>query len=363
MEIQKYTLYRYRLKLRRPLAVRGASVLEREGLLLKLEGTGGHVGWGEIAPLPGASRESLPVAEEAIRDCLPLCRGVTPDVHAILADPGLGERQDLPPAAAFGLEAALLGVVAHAAGAALRAILSDAPADRVPLNGLLGLGDPDLRERAGQLVRENVPAIKLKVGREDPGGEGERVRSLAAEVTGMVPLRLDANRAWSPAQAHAFCDAVAGAPVEYLEEPLRRHEDLPDFVAQGRVPVALDESLAEVGAALLERVGRPAAVVLKPALLGGIGPTLRMARQARALGAYVVISSLFESGVGTRILAEVAAAVNPDPVPCGLDPYRWIREDVVDAGLPSRGWEIDLSLIDRAAPIVRYDRLSVVTDG
>ena len=73
------------------------------------------------------------------------------------------------------------------------------------------------------------------------------------------------------------------------------------------------------------------AVVLKPTLLGGLYRTLRFAEEAKALGIKAVISSSYESGVGTGALVALAAAVGDEPV--GLDTYRRLAEDVIEVPL------------------------------
>jgi o-succinylbenzoate synthase len=93
--------------------------------------------------------------------------------------------------------------------------------------------------------------------------------------------------------------------------------------------VALDESLVFMQPEALEDHGYARAVVLKPTLLGGISRTLRFARFAARLGLRPVISSAYETGVGTSCLAALAAGVGGEDVPAGLDTYRRLAEDVL----------------------------------
>jgi O-succinylbenzoate synthase len=78
-----------------------------------------------------------------------------------------------------------------------------------------------------------------------------------------------------------------------------------------------------------------AAVILKPTLIGGLSVTRRWARRARAVGASVVISSAYESGVGTRILVALAAACSD--VPVGLSTYTQLEDDVLRPRLALEG--------------------------
>jgi O-succinylbenzoate synthase len=82
------------------------------------------------------------------------------------------------------------------------------------------------------------------------------------------------------------------------------------------------------------------AVVLKPTLLGGISPTQRLAYRAKELGITPVISSAYETGVGTLALVALAAAVGE--VPAGLDTYRRLAQDVLVPPLHLTSARIDV---------------------
>ncbi len=58
-------LYRYSLPFRQPLMFKGQRLVSREGLLVTINGQ-----WGEIAPLPGFSTETVAAAEAESLACL-----------------------------------------------------------------------------------------------------------------------------------------------------------------------------------------------------------------------------------------------------------------------------------------------------
>jgi O-succinylbenzoate synthase len=123
--------------------------------------------------------------------------------------------------------------------------------------------------------------------------------------------------------------------------------------------VALDESLVGMEP---EKVGKTFAVafVLKPTLFGVISRTLRMAGQALRLGVTPVISSAYESGVGTAALVALAAGTGDCPVPAGLDPYRELAEDVLDTplNLPAPGVDVrETADASRTIDVRRLERL------
>jgi L-alanine-DL-glutamate epimerase-like enolase superfamily enzyme len=211
--------------------------------------------------------------------------------------------------------------------------------------GAVGWGDaaPErVVEAAAARAAEGYRAIKLKAGRLDPESDAEIARDVRARVGSAVELRVDANRAWTLDQAAAFADRSRAARLAYVEEPVQAAflDELPALWLDAGLPIALDESLAEPGAE--ERVrGWVKAVVLKPTVLGGVAATLRLAARARAVGARPVLSAAFESGVGQRGVAALAAATGAEPA--GLDPYRRLVEDVFSVRLP-----FDRPLVDVA---------------
>jgi o-succinylbenzoate synthase len=333
------SLHPYRLPLAAPLLLKGVRHAEREGVLLRLEDPEGRVGWGDAAPLPGFSAELLAEASRQLEGLAGWVRDLRPEApwgdpaHPLHAEiGGLG----LVPSAQFALDLALLDLAAQASGRTLAALLHPDPEVSLPLNALLAGEDPEatLRE-ASRLAALGYRTLKVKLGRRPVAEEVALVRALQERLGPGVALRGDANQAWTLDEASAFAE---GAPaMEYVEEPLRDPADLPALWFDTGLPIALDESLAGLGPGDLVGKGWAAAVVLKPTLLGGVMRTLGFARQARALGIRPVLSGAFESGVAMR--AHVALAAATGGAPAGLDPYRWLAEDVLAPRLPlDRPW-------------------------
>jgi len=187
---------------------------------------------------------------------------------------------------------------------------------RVPLAAVVD--DPDAARRA---FAAGIRRLKIKLGADDPP---DRVRAIAAAAPGAV-LRIDANRSWPPSEVLDRLAALAALPIEYVEEPCRNVHRL----LTGPLPckLALDESLVELAdndlAAAL-RSPALAAVILKPALLGGLSACLALAAQARASGVAAVASHTLEGPIGTAACAELALALAVDQPPglaAGLAPH------------------------------------------
>lgn len=340
MKLASLDLFRYSLPFSRPLTLRGATLRHREGLLIRLTGDDGSEGWGESAPLPGFSREDPKEAAAQLRRLAGTMTGR--EAADDWVDPDGDFSRELgrigpAPSVRFGFELAVWNLYATSSGKALPELVSRHPRGVVPVNGLLSGSSEEVLEEARRMREAGYRSIKLKVGVRAVAEDVEVVGALGEALGEGVSLRLDANRAWDYQEAAAFVRRAEGTNFEYVEEPLADPARLPDLVRDFGTPVALDESLVAMEPEGLEEHLYARAVVLKPTLLGGISRTLRMAERALGLGITPVVSSAYESGVGTAALVALAAGIGDRETPAGLDTYRSLAGDVLQTrlGLPA----------------------------
>lgn len=305
-------VYRWQLPMDAGVVLREQRLKTRDGLLVQLR-DGGREGWGEIAPLPGFSRESLADAERAALDW----------VNAWLA----GDSPAWPsaPSAAFGLSCALAEL--H---------------DELPVAGNyraapLCTGDPDeLIDALAVMPGEKV--AKVKVGLYEAVRDG-MVVNLLLEAVPELHLRLDANRAWTPLKAQQFAKYVNPAHrqrIAFLEEPCKTREDSRAFARDTGIAIAWDESLREDDFTFMAEEG-VSAVVIKPTLSGSLEKVREQVETAHALGLTAVISSSLESSLGLTQLARIAAWLTPATTP-GLDTLNLMQAQLLrrwpDSALP-----------------------------
>jgi L-alanine-DL-glutamate epimerase-like enolase superfamily enzyme len=288
---------------------------ERDILEVRLDWGGGDFGLGEAAPLEPYDRVPPAAVAAALQVYASVLGDAAPDAgHAELLAACAAER-DLPEALAA-VDLALWDRAGRRAGQPVARLLAADAAAAVAVNATLGADDrAGAAAEAAAAARAGFGCVKVKVGIGDDAG---RVAAVRAAVGPDVAIRVDANGAWPNAhEALANLRALAPAGLEYAEEPVHGVDALRAVQAARVVPVAMDESGAEPGAAAS---GATDAVCLKIARCGGITGLLRDARAAREAGSAVYVASTFDGPLGVAAGVHAAAALAADgPVaPCGL---------------------------------------------
>lgn len=341
---------------------------ERRGLLLLLSGDGQDAehGQGEASPLAGFSRDSLPdcaaalaafCARLAARPLIIDTAAPEPDKVRRQLEGALCRIDPALPAARFAVASALLDLWGRRVGLPAHRLLRGADAaGPVPLSALLdGEDEARLIRAARAALARGLRALKWKLGRRPFADELRLLHALRAAVGPDVALRLDAGQSFPPEEVADRLAALAPLHPEYVEEPAPPGA----WPARPAVPLALDESLLDpsLDVEALLRARTCAALVLKPMALDPLR-CLDLAALARAHGARVVITHLFDGPVGLAAAAELALATSADP--SGLDPHAGLRafppalplriraDHITPAGPPGLGLAT-LSIFDAAA--------------
>ncbi len=355
MKITAGHLYRYLIPLKSPVKLARTVLHQREGLVLRLNNVGGQSGFGEIAPFPGFSRETRNAAESEIRNILQSSLDrLTPENICKIISTAF-------PSVRFGLESAMIELKAKTSGISISKLLSEKPSESISVNGLLTGSKDEILRKAYEYKKIGYKAVKLKVGTDKIENDIELTKLVRKAIGSKVLLRLDANRCWQMGDAKKFCNSVSGCDIDYLEEPLADSQTLKEALNNGAldIPIALDETTREISPDELRQY-HIKAIVLKPTLLG-FQPTLDFAKRAHILGITPVIGSSFESGLGLSMLAQMAAAVNNEDIPAGLDTYSWFADDIIKESLQVKNGRINLSDLADSETVLHSPLLKKLT--
>lgn len=299
---------------------------ERQGVRVVVHARGLR-GDGEASPLPGFSPDTLDDARrelEAVRDALVGARlSLEGDPLAAL-DETLRGTTWRSPAALFAIETALLDLRARARGVPLWRDLGGSPElGALRLSALLaGDTEEELVASAEAALARGLATAKLKVGRPNAlATEARFVASILRATGPSLRLRLDANGAWTLAEAALAFDLLGPLGPELLEEPVSGSAWL--SLPKTNLPLAMDESLGTPdGDALLHQLlarHLNIGVVVKPSIAGGFRRAIRTCETAIVANRPVIWTHMFEGPIATAAAAAIALACPRRDHAAGLD--------------------------------------------
>lgn len=285
------------------------------------------LGLGEAAPLAGLSPDYGPdFAPRVTALCAAFNQRQLPDLPPNALDSLVDELVEHPwPALRFALETALLDWQRGGRRQLFDNAFSRGEAG-IPINGLVWMGETDfMQSQIEKKLTEGYSCLKLKIGGIDFATELELLAAIRA-VAGpeRLTLRVDANGAFSPQEALRKLEQLARFSLHSIEQPIAAGQParMAELCRASPIPIALDEELIgvtqlEQQQALLAHI-RPAYIIIKPTLVGGLRATRQWLAAAEAHGAAWWLTSALESNVGLNAVSQLAGEyVRPD-FPQGL---------------------------------------------
>ncbi len=313
---------------------------------------GGREGVGECAPLPDLSCDAMGDDQYASilnKYCEKLCETGEIDYDALRDYPSM----------LFGLETAVLSLRSS--------FLYDTAFSRgevgIPINGLVWMGSyEEMLQRMEQKLEQGFRCVKLKIGAIDFEQELDLIRRIRDRFSfHEVELRLDANGAFAflpstpntevppsvddtppmntPPSVDDGSPAIASRDdalyklellsqynIHSIEQPIRQGQwaFMAELCRESPLPIALDEELIGVNDSEMKHhmlsVIKPAYIVLKPSLHGGMAGCREWISTAQDLGIGSWITSALESNIGLNAIAQFCSAVYGDSItfPQGL---------------------------------------------
>ena len=320
----------FRAPLPEPMQTSFGAMHDRPALLVRVEDENGVFGWGEVwcnYPAVGAEHRArlldslvAPILrEQAWADPRAAFHALNRRLHVLAIQSG-----ELGPMAQIvaGTDIALWDLSARRAAQPLWRMLGGAPT--VPVYAS-GLGPAQPEQLAASKLQEGHRAFKLKVG----FGETRDRANVEAlrKVIGALPLMLDANQAWDPAQARAMSAALAQYDPLWLEEPIAADRPLAEWQQLARdtkTRLAAGENLRGIEA-FDAALAAGALGVIQPDMgkWGGFSGCLEVGKMARARGV-MFCPHWLGGGIGLAASLQLKAAIggpgyvevdaNPNPL-------------------------------------------------
>ena len=273
-----------------------------QSAIIRIATDEGLVGWGEhnVNFLPNLSGQRM---TQAAREFL---LGRDPrNINAFHRECRLESRLK------SGLELALWDICGQAAGLSVAALLGGVIRERVEVAACMGIQSYErAKEMAAWYVEQGFGTLKTKAG-SDLREDVEMVRGVRDAVGDRLKLRIDPNRAYSPARALDLCRELEQYDLEYLEQPIPAEplSDATRLREQTRVPIALNESVTGPESVLAILRADAAAFILPDThTAGGILPCVAIGQLCAAAGIPCIMHCGHDLGPKTAAMLHVAAA-------------------------------------------------------
>jgi O-succinylbenzoate synthase len=309
MKIDAVELRRIHLPLVAPFTTSFGTQHHRDILLVRVVGPDAE-GWGECVALPEPvySSEYVDGAQDVIRTHL-LPRLLTGNDVAAADVPALLRPVRGHPMAKAAVEMAILDAELRSQDVSFGAFLG-AVRTEVDCGVSVGIHESaaGLLQTVARHLEEGYRRIKLKV---EPGHDVEPVRAVREEF-GDIPLQVDANAAYTVAEAQALA-ALDEFDLLLIEQPLSE-EDIPGHAELAKVvhtPICLDESITSASVAQAAiALGACSIVNVKAGRVGGYLEARKVHDVCAALDVPVWCGGMLETGLGRA--ANVALAALPN---------------------------------------------------
>ena len=319
MKVTDFSIIPFQQKFKYPLKIANQDFTHHEGFVIQIK-SNDIIGYGESSPLPGFSIESSKEVSYALESYrLSIVDLGETSVDELISF--ISIHSDGYPSVEFGLETAIYDLVSQIEGKSLSQYLNPNASHTIKSNGIVGIHS----------FSENYSTMKVKVGFKNLFDELNHFDKLTAEFGGDVKFRVDANGSMDLPRAIRFCKEVEKFNIEYIEQPLPKHEleDLAELRNHTTIPIAVDESLTNMSSAAKIIEAQAADIfIIKPTISGGFNTCKEIVDLSSSNKIKTIITSSLEGPIGLSACAHFASALSIKEV-CGLSTGSLFDESIL----------------------------------
>jgi L-alanine-DL-glutamate epimerase-like enolase superfamily enzyme len=194
----------------------------------------------------------------------------------------------------------------------------------LPINGLIWMGNSGFMLRQiKEKIDSGFKCIKIKIGAIDFKAECSILGSIRKKYSPEeIELRVDANGAFSGEDVFDKLEKLSKFHIHSIEQPVAPGQPhlMEKICRESPISVALDEELIGIhGNEKQDLLGKikPAYIILKPTLLGGLKETSTWISLAEEQQIGWWITSALESNIGLNAICQFTAEYD-NPLPQGL---------------------------------------------
>jgi muconate cycloisomerase len=208
------------------------------------------------------------------------------------------------------LETALYDAQARRLGVPLSELFGGRVRDSVQVGWTLASGDTqgDIAEAQRVLESRRHNIFKLKIGLRSLKDDVAHVAAIKRALGDAASVRIDANQAWSVAQALDGMQQLADAGIDMVEQPIAAHDKLglQRLTRANIIPVMADEALHGPRDAFeVASLGAADIFAVKINQSGGLHGAAQVAAIAKAASVELYGGTMLEGAVGTMASAQL----------------------------------------------------------
>lgn len=320
--------FKYSIPFEFPFKVAGTELTHREGIILVYSDSSIQA-YGEAAPLPGFSTESLAEVEEVLKMNREHLQQTIQSGDGNQTLKMLDQIHQFP-SLSFGIDTLLHDLAAKKEGKPLFEYLFPECNGSVTCNATLSIQNrSDSLAKARELIDLGFETLKIKVG-DNFSQEMKIIGELRAKYP-ELKIRIDANQAWSKKQAIQNLRELESFSIEYCEQPVPKDQfsALKDVRKAVDIPIAADESVRNKRSALeLSEIKAVDLLILKPMLLGTFDNIFVTKQVTNTHNIETVFTTSLETAVGRAATVALSAGLGSRDHAQGLATGAFLSHDV-----------------------------------
>lgn len=295
-----------------PLTISRGTTAKTTNVWVKIVSSNGDgeniTGWGEASPFGvGNHAQSTDTIKNAIEQLAPVLQAFHPLQRQEIEQ--VFNQYQVPSAARAAVDMALYDWLGKYVGLPLWQIWGLNRNAIVPTSVTIGISSPAAAQARARdwLQFTDVRLFKVKLGSPE-GIEADRQMLLAVQQEAPTQeFFVDANGGWSLPDAIEMCNWLADLGIKYVEQPLRRGEeiDLLKLKEKSPLPIFVDESCFN-SSNIPQLANYVDGINIKLMKSGGLTEAMRMVHTARAYGLQVMFGCYSDSSLSNTAAAQLS---------------------------------------------------------
>lgn len=334
LSITSVELYKIFIPLKEPFIISLGPIYNAENVLVIIRTNEGISGFGECSPFMSINGESADTGLVVGGYFAQLLKGKDP-----LDIPGLIKAMDRliygNTSIKSAFDMALFDIASKRAGLPLYKFLGGDISKSIHTDYTVSIDNPvKMAADAVKIKEQGFPAIKVKLGSHGPT-DVQRIRAIREAVGKDIPIRIDANQGWEPAEAIETLKALAIFDIQHCEEPIARWAfmQLPNIRKESPIPIMSDESCGdEHDVERLIQIGACDYMNIKLGKSGGIFKAQKMVKLAEDAGIHLQVGAFMESRLAMTAFAHFALS-SPMIQHFDFDTSLMFSEDPISGGI------------------------------